>query len=126
MSSRTERLEAKVEELEQRIATLEKVQSEGIDLLIMEVRRLFDNDAVIGQAVESHDTTLASIRSLLVDGNVLTDEAIDARSQEIDTIRAQAEEERAKQAELREIEFKAAEAAKEEAGHPKEAFIFGG
>ena len=124
--TRTERLEARVEELEQRIATLEKVQSEGIDLLIMEVRRLFDNDAVIGQAVESHDTTLASIRSLLVDGDVLTDEAIDARSQEIDTIRAQAEEERAQQAELREIEFKAAEAAKEEAGHPKEAFIFGG
>jgi hypothetical protein len=124
--TRTERLEARVEELEQRIATMEKIQSEGIDLLIMEVRRLFDNDAVIGQAVESHDTTLASIRSLLVDGDVLTDEAIDARSQEIDTIRAQAEEERAQQAELREIEFKAAEAAKEEAGHPKEAFIFGG
>jgi hypothetical protein len=126
MSSRTERLEAKVDELEQRIATLEKIQSQGIDLLIMEVRRLFDNDAVIGEAVESHDTTIASIRSLLVAGKVLTDEAIDARSEEIEKIRSQAEEERAQQAELREIEFKAAEAAKEEAGHPKEAFIFAG
>jgi hypothetical protein len=124
--SRTERLEAQVQELEQRIAVMEKIQADGIDYLVTEIRRLFDNDAVIGQAAEDHDTTIAALRSLLVDKSVLTDDEIGDRRGTINGLRERAEKERAKEMELRQIEFRAQEAAKESAGHPKEAFIFGG
>lgn len=124
--SRTERLEAKNKELERRIELLEKLQADGIDRMVVEIQRLSKNDAVIGGAVESHDTTIAVLRSLLVDKKVLSDEGIEARRKEIVAIRERVEQERSDQNELRQVQFRAAEAAKEDAGHPKEAFIFGG
>lgn len=126
MPSRTERLEARLEELEQRIALMEKIQAEGIDHLIVEIQRLSDNDGVLGEVAEEQDNTIAAIRSLLVDAKVTTDEAIDGRKGEIVRLREQAKKKRQEQAELQEMSFRAEQAAKEEAGHPKEAFIFGG
>lgn len=124
--SRTERLEATIKELEQRIALLEKVQADGIDYLVTEIKRLSENDAVIGQAVEAHDTTIAALRSLMVDKDIMTDVEVDTRRSEIDELRRKVEVERARQMELQQVAFRAQEAAKEDAGHPKEAFIFGG
>jgi len=117
MSSASERLKARVD-------TIEKVQTEGIDWLATEIKSLFSNDSVIGEAVESHDTTIAAIRALLVSKGILTDEEIDAKAKEINTIREAAAENLKKTEELMKMKTAAENAGKE--GHPTEAFIFGG
>jgi|SaaInlStandDraft_5_1057022.scaffolds.fasta_scaffold00656_7 hypothetical protein len=125
MPSRTERLEAKFTELEQRIALLEKIQSEGIDHLITEIQRLSENDGVLGEVAEQHDNLLAALRALLDEKKVVSDAEVTAKTQEISDLRERAQKSRDQEAELRQVAFRAEEAAKEEAGHPKEAFIFG-
>jgi 2-oxoglutarate dehydrogenase complex dehydrogenase (E1) component-like enzyme len=112
--------------LDERLTLLEKVQTDGVDLLAREMKGLFHNDSVIGQAVEAHDTTIAAIKALLIEKGILTSEEIEAKGKEIDKMRAQAMEARKKEAELREVAEKAKKAALEEQGHPPEAFVFGG
>lgn len=112
--------------LDERIAALEKIQSNGLDWLATEMKSLFQNDNVIGQAVEEHDTTLAALKALLVEKGIITDAEIEAKREEIDRIREDAMKARKKEAELRQVAEQAKRAALEEQGHPPEAFIFGG
>ena len=122
----TTSLTDKIDALEQRVALLEKLQSDGLDVIIREIQRLGQNDAVLGSAVESHDNLIAALRAILVDGKVITDAQVTAQVQKIEEIRVNVEKEHRRQAELGAIQARAREAALEDAGHPKEAFIFGG
>lgn len=115
-----------IRSIEERLETLEKVQGDGVDWLAKEMKGLFHNDAVIGQAVENHDTTIAAIKALLVEKGILTDDEIEAKRKEIDRIRADAMKAREKEAELLRVAENAKKAALEDQGHPPEAFVFGG
>jgi len=116
-----------VSKITERVECIEKIQADGIDWLANEIKVLFQNDSVIGSAVEEHDTTIGAIRALLVSKGILTDEEIDKKRTELDKIRADAMEHQqavAKQkAELNALSDAADAAGKE--GHPPEAFIFG-
>jgi len=116
----------KIEALEQRVALLEKLQADGLDVIIREIQRLSQNDAVLGSAVESHDNLIAALRAVIVTGKIATDAQIAAQVQKVEEIRTNVEKEHRRQAELGAIQMRAREAALEDAGHPKEAFIFGG
>ena len=116
----------KIEALEQRVALLEKLQADGLDVIIREIQRLSQNDTVLGSAVESHDNLIAALRAVIVTGKIATDAQIAAQVQKVEEIRANVEKEHRRQAELGAIQMRAREAALEDAGHPKEAFIFGG
>lgn len=117
--------EERVTALEQRVATLEKIQADGIDRLIREIQALFANDAVLGEAVTAHDDLLASLKALLLEARIFSEDAVSKKLEEIHSIRKRAEAFHKQQRELAEVSRKAEEAAKEQAGHPKEAFIFG-
>ncbi len=114
-----------VKSIEERVQVLEKIQSGGIDWLAKEMQGLFHNDGVIGEAVESHDTTIAAIKALLIEKGIITEAEVEAKRAEIDRLRADAEKARAQEAELRNMADQAKKVAQEEQGHPTEAFIFG-
>ena len=118
--------EERIIALEKRVATLEKVQADGIDRIIREVQALFANDAVLGEAATTHDDLLASMKALLIEQRIFSEDAVGEKLKEIHQIRRRAEAHRRQQQEMAEVSRKAEEAAKEQAGHPKEAFIFGG
>lgn len=131
--SRTERLEAKLEELEQEVLNLASLLKEAIDAnrdlatsLGGEISRLSRNEQVLAQALEEQDNVLAAIRASLESTEVLNRDAFDVRLYEVRQMRQRAVENRRQQAELDAVQRKAAEAAKVQAGHPPEAFIFGG
>jgi predicted nucleotidyltransferase len=115
----------KMIELEKRIATLEKVQADGIDRLIREIQALFANDAVLGEAATTHDDLLASMKALLIEKRIFSEDAVSEKLKEIHQIRKRAEAFHKQQEEMTAVSRRAEEAAKEQAGHPKEAFIFG-
>lgn len=112
--------------LEKRIETVEKVQTDGVDCLVNEIKRLFHNDDVIGEAVEQHDTTIAALKALLIDKGIITEREVLDKRKEIDQIRVKAMEARKKEAELCYVAEQAKKAALEERGYPPEAFIYGG
>lgn len=112
--------------IEERLEVLENIQSGGIDWLAKEMQGLFHNDNVIGQAVESHDTTIAAIKALLIEKGIITEDEIEAKKKEIDDLRAKAEKARAQEAEFQKAAEHLKRKALEEQGHPPEAFIFGG
>lgn len=113
-------------DLEKRVEVLEKVQTDGIDWLASEVKGLFHNDNVIGQAVEDHDTTLAALKALLIEKGIITEDEVSAKRKEIDLLRENTMKARAKEAELRSVAEAAKKVALAEQGHPPEAFVFGG
>ena len=123
------------EGLKRRVKTLETVVSDGIDQLILEVRRLDGNIRVLAEALEQHDTTIAALRAIIVESDVATDDEIDAKRKELEGIRNKVREEAERKAEEANKKYanvdpelkamhKAAVEAKDE--HPKEAFIFDG
>lgn len=116
----------KIESIEERVQLLEKIQGGGIDWLANEMKGLFQNDDVIGSAVEEHDTTIAAIKALLVEKGILTEREISTKKEQIDRMRAEAVKAREKEAEMLQIAEQAKKAALEEQGHPPEAFLFGG
>jgi hypothetical protein len=115
-----------IKSIEERVQVLEKVQTGGIDWLAKEVQGLFHNDNVIGSAVESHDTTIAAIKALLIEKGIITESEVEAKKAEIDDLRAKAESARAKEAEFRQAAERLKKKAQEDQGHPPEAFIYGG
>ena len=110
-----------------RVEVMEKVQADGIDWLANEIKGLFQNDGVIGSAVEEHDTTITAIKALLIEKGILTDSEIESKRADIDRIRAKEVERRKEETEklneLKQMKSAAEDAGKE--GHPPEAFIFG-
>lgn len=112
--------------IEHRLEVIEKIQSGGIDWLAKEVQGLFQNDNVIGEAVEDHDTTIAALKALLVEKGIITEDEVQAKRRQIDKMRADALKARQKEAEMRQVAENAKKAALEDQGHPPEAFLFGG
>ena len=111
--------------IEERLKVLEKVQGDGIDWLAKEMQGLFHNDGVIGEAVEDHDTTLAALKSLLIDKGIITEGEVQAKRAEIDKMRADSQKARQQEAEMLHVAEQAKKVALEEQGHPPEAFVFG-
>lgn len=138
---RYQRAKGKKNKVKERLEKVEKVQSQGIDLLIREVQRLDGNDRVIAEGFEDIDLNAATLRSLLVQKGIITDEEFGAEKARLVALKLQAQ----KQAEQKRKEEEAtaeaermlesddelvrmknaAESAGQE-GHPEEAFIFGG
>jgi predicted nucleotidyltransferase len=112
--------------IEKRLEVIEKIQSSGIDWLAKEVQGLFQNDNVIGEAVEDHDTTIAALKALLAEKGIITEDEVQAKRKQIDKMRADAQKARAKEAEMRQVAENAKKASLEDQGHPPEAFLFGG
>jgi hypothetical protein len=112
--------------LEERVAVLERLSSSAYSTILSEIQRLSENDSVLGEALETHDNLLLTLRSLLAQGPIYSEQQIESRLKEVIEMRARAAAEAAKQRELQAISRRAEEAAKESAGHPKEAFVFGG
>lgn len=112
--------------IEKRLEVVEKIQSGGIDWLAKEVQGLFQNDNVIGEAVEDHDTTIAALKALLVEKGIITEDEVQAKRKQINKMRADAQKARQKEAEMRQVAENAKKAALEDQGHPPEAFLFGG
>jgi hypothetical protein len=131
--SRSERLEARLEELEQEVLNLASLLKQAIDAnrdlatsLGGEISRLSQNEQILAQALEEQDNTLVAIRISLENAKVLDSKSFFDKLNEVRQMRQRAAENRQQQAELEAVQRKAAEAAKIQAGHPPEAFIFGG
>ena len=131
--SRSERLEAKLEELEQEVLNLASLLKQAIDAnrdlatsLGSEISRLSRNEQILAQALEEQDNTLVAIRISLENAKVLDSKSFFDKLNEVQQMRQRAAENRQQQAELEAVQRKAVEAAKIQAGHPPEAFIFGG
>jgi predicted RNase H-like nuclease (RuvC/YqgF family) len=131
--SRSERLEARIEELEQEVLKLATLLKQSIDArenleasLQEEVSRLSRNELVLATALEEQDNVIAAIRAALTESKTLSDRGFSDKLKEIQQMRQRARQSAKERADLADVQHKAAQAAKTQAGHPPEAFIFGG
>lgn len=126
-----------LEQLEERVKNLESVQTEGIDMLIKEVQNLYQNDQTMYRQLQVLDVNIASLNHLLVLKNILTDEEVVAKRNELVKIinnkMEQAQKEAKKkdqkmtlQDELDTIQTAASRVDPQTTQHPKDAFMFGG
>ena len=117
--------------VKRRLEALERVHSEGIDHFAEDLRNLYANQMELANGFEGLDMNTAVLQAVLLKKGIITQEELDAQRQDlIAHIKAAQAQAAAKQAEETVdpdlVKMKEAAEAAKEAGHPPEAFIFGG
>jgi multidrug resistance efflux pump len=93
--------------IKKRVARLEVAWREGFDYLLDDVRKMFQNFAVISDAYDQLDVNTMVLKTLLIDKGVISEEEFQAKRQELLEMVARIREQ--KQKELEEAQRKAAE-----------------